>query len=255
MKKERDALTEKLNKIQLDLSKMMAESKSTNVEQKTLERRCNQLELDRMGDAKAHEDMIAIYEKQQKENQLQLEKYIAAEAQARQEAIHIEERLQKENDDLKQKLVETEDRLSIIRLRSSNNDGSPSLSPTQQHQRSTTLPDGRQSNLIQLMRQYEEGGKSWECIYEDYFELKEAHVRAVSHAESMRSTNEQLMREQRDKEQRYRRMEIEHRRLHTETESVRERARRAEAAQEANEKVVNIFSHKDVISHMLFIHF
>ncbi|KAI7856043.1 hypothetical protein BDC45DRAFT_71241 [Circinella umbellata] len=239
LKKERDGFAEKLNKIQLELSKTVAESKSTKAEQKTLERRCNQLELDRMGDAKAHEDLIAIYEKQQKENQLQLEKYIGAEARARQEAIQIEERLQKENDDLKQKLVETEDRLSIIRLRSSNNDGS---SPTQQ--RTTTLPDGRQSNLIQLMRQYEEGGKSWECIYEDYFELKEAHIRAVSHAESMRSTNEQLMREQRDKEQRYRRMEIEHRRLYTETESVRERARRAEAAQEENEKVVATLNDK-----------
>ncbi|KAI9496982.1 hypothetical protein BDB00DRAFT_806288 [Zychaea mexicana] len=233
LQKERDNLTKKYNDLQLELTNCHAEASSTKIEKKTLQQRLDELELNRMGDAKAHEDMIAIFEKQQKESEAQLQNAIAAEARARQDAKSIQERFQKENDQLQQQLVECQDRLSIIRSRS---DGS---SPSDTALGTTTLPDGKHGNLIQLMRRYEEGGKSWECIYEDYFELKDAHSKAVAQCETMRVANEQLMREQRDKEQRYQRMEVEYRRLHSETEAVRDRARRSETAQNENEQVVN----------------
>lgn len=222
----------------MQLSQCKAEYEVAVEKAQSLQDRCEQLELSRASMKKAHQELVAIYDKQQKENERQVAEAKAAATQAENALLEAREQMQQENESIRLQLRQCEERLEIARDRAQSlMNGSATPNGTEN---GTAIDDTLRppSNLLRLIRQYESSGRKWEDVYQEYFELKEAHEQVVAKNEDLVRNIERLIREQRDRDVYHERLEDEYRRILRDLDTQRLRTREAEEANAKNSKLV-----------------
>lgn len=185
---------------------------------------------------KAHQELVAIYDKQQKESERQVAEAKTAAATAETELQLTRERMHQENQSLQFELQKCQERLEVARERAESlMNGSATASSSENGAHDTPQPP---SNLLRLIRQYEKSGRNWEDVYQEYFELQHAYGLLMTKNEDLVRNMERLIREQRDRDVYHERLEDEHRRILRELDTQRLRTREAEEANANNSKLV-----------------
>jgi hypothetical protein len=163
------------------------------------EDRIKKLEANRAATKANHESLIDIYEKQRLESEEMIANFSSDLQLIQQKAATEHSKLSQENDSLRHQLAEATDRLQVSRnsvekLLEDKENVSPSTS-------SQPTKPSICSNLLKMMKQYEQTGKHWDEIYTDFFDLREDNMRLTAIKADLISANDQLVRDLTDNQQ------------------------------------------------------
>ncbi|GAB5588815.1 hypothetical protein Unana1_03715 [Umbelopsis nana] len=208
VKKERDSLQLQLKDLRENQDELRPKLRTSEAKIKELEERLDELNLQHQRDRKSHEELVVI--SQRHRNVLEAEltqsrsKISQIEAQAQQQMVS----LKTENEELKSKISERQQKLELTRAQLQKLTGA---SPAPRSPDVAVVPGEpiASSNLLRLIQEYESGGKQWDDIYEDYFKLRDEYAKLITQSESLRTSADRLLREKRDAQQYYSRLEDE----------------------------------------------
>ncbi|KAG0179601.1 hypothetical protein DFQ29_001887 [Apophysomyces sp. BC1021] len=185
---ERDSLAQENQDLQFNLSKCKHELDDATEKAKTYQERYEKLELHQMRMKKAHDTHIEVYERRQKDFEAQMEEYGAKLAETQTNAEKDKNQLEQANEALKSELSKCQDHLGVVRMQMKKLTGTDQSAESKQETSYSTLP-ALGSNLLQLIQQYESSGKQWETIYEEFFNLRANHIKAIAQNESSITTD------------------------------------------------------------------
>lgn len=206
---------------------------------KELEERLDELNLQHQRDRKSHEELVVI--SQRHRNVLEAEltqsrsKISQIEAQAQQQMAS----LKTENEELKSKISERQQKLELTRAQLQKLTGA---SPAPRSPDVAVVPGEpiASSNLLRLIQEYESGGKQWDDIYEDYFKLRDEYAKLITQSESLRTSADRLLREKRDAQQYYSRLEDELSKLRASLHTANQRVKKFAEEHEQFDRSVSL---------------
>ncbi|CAM0137312.1 hypothetical protein VKS41_005025 [Umbelopsis sp. WA50703] len=208
VKKERDTYQRQLQELRENNDEMAPKLRASEIKVKDLEERLDELNLQHQRDRKSHEELIVISQRHRSVLESELSqtrsKISQIEAQAQQQMVN----LKAENEELKAKVNERQQKLEITRAQLQKLTGSASTprSPDAAVVPGETIAG---SNLLRMIQEYESSGKQWDDIYEDYFKLRDEYNKIAAQSENLRTSADRLLREKRDAQQYYSRLEDE----------------------------------------------
>lgn len=208
IKKDRDTYQQQLQELRETNDEVAPKLRASETKIKDLEERLDELNLQHQRDRKSHEDLIVISQRHRSVLESELtqtrSKISQIEAQAQQQMVN----LKTENEELRVKVNERQQKLEITRaqLQKLTGSGSTPRSPD-----AAVVPGEpiAGSNLLRMIKEYESSGKQWDDIYEDYFKLRDEYNKIAAQSENLRTSADRLLREKRDAQQYYSRLEDE----------------------------------------------
>jgi nucleoprotein TPR len=239
LKKERDSLQRQLTELRESQDELEPKLRSSAVKIKDLEGRLDELNLQHQRDRKSHEELVTISQRHRSVLESELSqsrsKISQIEAQAQQQMAN----LKTENEELKTKIIESQNKLELTRAQLQKLTGGSS---TPRSPDAAIVPGEpmASSNLLRMIQDYESGGKQWDDIYEDYFKLRDEYNKLVTQSESLRTSADRLLREKRDAQQYYSRLEDELSKLRTSSHTANQRVKKFADEHEQFDRSVSV---------------
>lgn len=201
----------------MDLSKALTEVDLAKGDAELYRNRVEKLELNHKGAKRANDELVSIYERQRKDMEKQVDQAKSDVLAAQRDAEAKNQQLVEENKKLVEQASNLRDRYEITRTRLEKLTKEP-VSPAPETDTPRDLSP--QSNLLRLIQQYEADGKQWEDVYQEFFDLREAHARLIAQNANLSQSTDRLLRERRDKDMFYGRVNYEYGRLREEANAL-----------------------------------
>lgn len=187
--RERNESDATIAELRSQLAKCQTDGELAKQTIKELEDRCKRMERHKASTQKAHDDLVAVYERRLKEQQERLEEYQTNAMKSQADTDQQLDELRHENSELKRQLEECQDRLEIVRTRLS--DSTTKMTNGNVDTDSQRKPSG----LSQLLQEYEEKeGKHWSDMFTDFFKLREELSNTKRLNDNFIKMNEDLVR-------------------------------------------------------------